>query len=75
MQKKNGHLRMCVNYRALNGVTVRNRFPLLRINDLFDCLRGALVFSSLLLTHGYHEIRVTDDYVLKTAFRTPFGHF
>ena len=54
---------------------MKNRFPLPRINDLFDRLRGAQVFSSLDLAQGYHQIRVTDEDVLKTAFRTPFGHF
>ena len=73
--KKNGQLRMCVDYRALNKATVKNRFPLPRIDDLFDRLRGAQVFSSLDLAQGYHQIRVTDDDVPKTAFRTPFGHF
>jgi len=66
---------MCVDYRALNKVTVKNRFPLPRIDDLFDKLRGAQVFSSLDLAQGYRLIRVTDDDVPKTAFRTPFGHF
>ena len=73
--KKNGQLRMCVDYRALNKVTVKNRYPLPRIEDLFDKLRHATVFSSLDLAQGYHQIRITDADVPKTAFRTPFGHY
>ena len=66
---------MCVDYRALNKITVKNRFPLPRIDDLFDRLCGAQVFSSLDLAQGYHQIRVTYDDVPKTALCTPFGHF
>jgi hypothetical protein len=73
--KPNGTLRMCVDYRALNKYTVKNRFPLPRIDDLFDQLKGARVFSSLDLTSGYHQIRITDEDVPKTAFRTPQGLF
>ena len=73
--KKNGQLRMCVDYRALNKVTVKNRFPLPRIEDLFDKLRHAKVFTSLDLAQGYHQIRITDADVPKTAFRTPYGHY
>ena len=73
--KKGGELRMCIDYRALNKQTVKNRYPLPRIEDLFDKLGEARVFSSLDLAQGYHQIRVTDEDVPKTAFRTPFGHF
>ena len=73
--KKNGQLRMCVDYRALNKATIKNRYPLPRIEDLFDKLRHATVFTSLDLAQGYHQIRITEEDVPKTAFRTPYGHY
>jgi hypothetical protein len=72
-QKKDGTLRMCVDYRALNSITVKNRYPLPRIDDLLDRLYGATVFSSLDLQMGYHQIRITDADVNKTAFVTHKG--
>jgi hypothetical protein len=74
-QKKGGTLRMCVDYRALNKYTVKNRYPLPRADDLFDSLHGAKYFSSLDLASGYHQIRIAEEDRPKTAFRTPFGHF
>jgi Reverse transcriptase (RNA-dependent DNA polymerase) len=73
--KEDGSLRMCVDYRALNKLTVKNRYPLPRIDDLFDKLKGAKVFSTLDLASGYHQTRITPEDVPKTAFRTPQGHF
>ena len=75
VQKKDGSLRMCVDYRALNNQTVKNRYPLPRIDDLMAQLHGAKVFTSLDLAQGYHQIRITPEDVPKTAFRTPLGHF
>ncbi|KAJ9519127.1 hypothetical protein QJQ45_007681 [Haematococcus lacustris] len=75
VQKKDGSLRMCIDYRALNKLTVRDRYPLLRIDDLFDKLAGKRVFSSLDLQSGYHQIRITEEDVPKTAFLTPMGQF
>ena len=66
---------MCIDYRALNKITVKNRYPLPRIEDLFDELQGAQYFTSLDLAQGYHQIRIPPEDVPKTAFRTPLGHF
>ena len=75
VKKKDGTMRMCVDYRGLNKITVPNRYPLPRVDDLLDKLQGAKVFSSLDLLSGYHQIRLQDSDVPKTAFRTPFGLF
>ena len=66
---------MCVDYRALSKQTVKNKYPLPCIDDVLDQLRGATVFSLLELQSGYHQIRIKDEDVPKTAFRTPLGHF
>ncbi|KAJ9528495.1 hypothetical protein QJQ45_020503 [Haematococcus lacustris] len=66
---------MCIDYRQLNKITLRDQYPLPRIDDLFDKLSGCKVFSSLDLQAGYHQIRITPEDVPKTAFRTPEGHF
>ncbi|KAJ9526428.1 hypothetical protein QJQ45_009905 [Haematococcus lacustris] len=71
VQKKSGELRMCIDYRQLNKLTLRDQYPLPRIDDLFDRLSGCSVFSSLDLQAGYHQIRITPEDVPKTAFRTP----
>lgn len=73
--KKTGELRMCIDYRALNKVTVKNRYPLPRIDDTLDRLSGATVFSAIDLASGYHQLRIAPDDVPKTAFTTPLGHF
>lgn len=75
VRQKDGSLRVCVDYRALNKITVKNDYPLPRIDDLLDQLHGALVCLSLDLQSGYHQIRIKDEDAHKTAFRTPLGHY
>ncbi|GJU43877.1 putative reverse transcriptase domain-containing protein [Tanacetum coccineum] len=66
---------MCIDYRELNKLTVKNRYPLLRIDDLFDQLQGSSVYSKIDLRSGYHQLRVREEDIPKTAFRTRYGHY
>ncbi|KAL0533979.1 hypothetical protein IC582_028255 [Cucumis melo] len=75
VKKKDGSMRLCIDYRELNKVTVKNRYPLPRIDDLFDQLEGATVFSKIDLRSGYHQLRIKDGDVPKTAFRSRYGHY
>ncbi|XP_028216617.1 uncharacterized protein LOC114398639 [Glycine soja] len=75
VKKKDGTMRLCVDYRQLNKVTIKNRYPLPRIDDLMDQLVGACVFNKIDLRFGYHQIRVKPEDVPKTAFRTRYGHY
>ncbi|GKV25054.1 hypothetical protein SLEP1_g34559 [Rubroshorea leprosula] len=75
VKKKDGSMRLCIDYRELNKVTVKNRYPLPRIDDLFDQLKGAQVFSKIDLRSGYHQLKIKPDDVPKTAFRTRYGRY
>ncbi|GKB03578.1 reverse transcriptase domain-containing protein [Tanacetum coccineum] len=75
VKKKDGSFRMCIDYRELNKLTVKNRYPLPRIDDLFDQLQGSRVYSKIDLRSGYHQLRVREEDIPKTAFRTRYGHY
>src|SRR4051812_17431761 len=73
VKKKDGTLRMCVDYRPLNEVTIKNKYPLPRIDDLFDQLKGARVFSKIDLRSGYYQLKIRREDIPKTAFTTRYG--
>ncbi|GKA95688.1 putative reverse transcriptase domain-containing protein [Tanacetum coccineum] len=75
VKKKDGSFRMCIDYRELNKLTIKNRYPLPRIDDLFDQLQGSQYLYKIDLRSGYHQLRVHEDDIPKTAFRTRYGHF
>ena len=75
VKKKDDRMRLCVDYRQLNKVTIKNRYPLLRIDDLMDHLVGVEVFSKIDLRSVYHHIRMKEEDISKTAFRTRYGHY
>nr|GEV00752.1 putative reverse transcriptase domain-containing protein [Tanacetum cinerariifolium] len=75
VKKKDGSFRMCIDYHKLNKLTVKNRYPLLRIDDLFDQLQGSRVYSKIDLRSGYHQLRVREEDIPKTAFRTHYSHY
>ncbi|GJZ47389.1 putative reverse transcriptase domain-containing protein [Tanacetum coccineum] len=74
-EKKDGSFRMCIDYRELNKLTVKNHYPLLRIDDLFDQLQGSSVYSKIDLRSGYHQLRIKEEDIPIIAFRTRYGHF
>ena len=75
MKKRDGSLRLCIDYRELNKVTIRNQYPLPLIDDIFDQLQGAKVFSKIDMRSGYHQLKIRSEDVPKTAFRTRYGHY
>ena len=74
-KKKDKTLRLCIDYLQLNRITIKNRYPLLRIDDLFDQLRGARVYSKIDLRTDYHQLRVREADIPKTGFKMRYGHF
>ena len=74
-KKKDGTLRLCIDYRQLNKLTVKNKYLLPRIDDLFDQLKGESIFSKIDLQSGYHQLRIKDVDVHKTMFRTRYRHY
>nr|GFD44085.1 putative reverse transcriptase domain-containing protein [Tanacetum cinerariifolium] len=75
VKKKDGSFRMCIDYRELNKLTVKNRYPLPKNDDLFDQLQGSSVYSKIDLRSGYHQLRVRNEDIPKTAFKTRYGHY
>jgi hypothetical protein len=72
---QDGTMRLCIDFRQWNKVTVKNKYPLPRIDDLFDQLKDAKVFSKIDLRFGFHQVRIKDEDISKTAFRTRYGHY
>jgi hypothetical protein len=75
VQKKDGSWRMCVDYRRLNSITIKNRFPMPIIEEILDELAGAKYFTKLDMKSGYHQVRVKEEDQFKTAFKTHHGHY
>jgi hypothetical protein len=73
VEKKDRTQQMCVDYRSLNEVTIKNKYPLPRIEDLFDQMKGASVFSKIYLRSGYHQLKIRESDISKTAFHTRYG--
>ena len=75
VKKKDGNLSLCIDYRDLNDVTIKNKYPLPYIDELFDQLQGPVVFSKLDLRHGYYQLRILEKDIPKTVFNSRYGHF
>ena len=74
VKKKDETMRLCIDHRQFNKMTIKNQYSLPRIDDLFDQLRGATVFSKIDLRSGYHQVRIKDEDIFMTTFRTRYGH-
>ena len=75
IRKKDESWRLCIDYRQLNKDTIKNQYPLPRIDDLFDQMKGAMMFSKINLQSGYHQLRIKEDDIPKTTFKMRFGHY
>jgi hypothetical protein len=75
VKKKDGAMRLCIDFKQLNKVTVKNKYPLPKIDDLFDQLKDAKVFSKIDLRTRYHQVRIKDEDISKTSFRIRYGHY
>ena len=75
VKKKDGMLRMCIDYRELNKVTIKNKYPLPRINDLFDQLKGVVVFSKINMRSGYYQLKIKESDIPKSVCHTRYGHY
>jgi hypothetical protein len=75
VDKKDGTLRMCIDFRQLNKVTIKNNYPFPTIDDLFDQLKGARIFSKINLRSSYHQVRIKEKYINKTTFQTKYRHY
>ena len=75
MKKKDGSMRLCIDYRELNKLTIKNKYPLPRIDDFFNQLKGASCFSKIDLRSGYHQLKINPEDIPKITFRTRYGHY
>ena len=75
MKNKDGTLRICIDFRKLNKVTIENKYPFPNIDDLFDQLRGAQIFSKIDLRYGYQQVRIKEEDIIKISFRMRYGHY
>ena len=75
VKRKDGSMRLCIDYREMNKLTIKNRYPLPRIDDLFDQLKDVVYFSKIDLRTGYHQLKIKPEDVPKTNFRTRYGHY
>ena len=75
IKKKDETMRLCIDYRQLNKMTIKNQYPLPCTDDLFDQLRGAMVFLKIYLRFGYHQVRIKEEDIFNTSFRTRYGHY